>query len=257
MSDKVIVITGASGGIGAALAKQLGAEGHKLVLTARRETELKIVAGETGTEAITVVCDVRHRAQIENLKNKAIERFGRVDVWINNAGQGISRNILDLKENEFDEMICVNLKSAWYGMQIIVPHFQERKKGHLINISSFLSRVPFVTFRAAYSASKAALNILTANLRMDLAKDYPDIHISLVMPGVVTTDFFKNALGGTPQMTSPRRVMNAQTADEAAQAIVSIINDPQPEIYTNPALASVAIQYLQDVGAFEEKMRQQ
>ena len=242
MSDKVIVITGASGGIGAALAKQLGPEGHKLVLAARRETELKIVAGQTRTEAITVVCDVGHRAQIENLKNKALERFGHVDVWINNAGQGISRNILDLKENEFDEMIKVNLKSAWYGMQVIVPHFQERKSGHLINISTFLSRVPFVTFRAAYSASKAALNILTTNLRTELAREYPDINVSLVMPGVVTTDFSKNALGGTPQIASPKRIMNFQTAEEAAQAILSLIKNPQPEIYTNPALASIAIQ---------------
>ena len=255
MDDKVIVITGASAGIGAAMARQLGKEGHKLVLAARRDAELKTVAEQTATEAITVVCDARQRAQIDDLRDKAIEKFGHVDVWVNNAGRGISRSILELKEDELDEMICINLKSAWYGMQAIIPHFQERKMGHLINVSTFLSRVPFVTFRAAYSASKAALNILTANLRMDLAKDYPDIHISLVMPGAVSTDFFKNALGGVPQTSLPRSVMNAQTADEAAAAIVSMIKDPKPEIYTNPTLADTAMQYLQDVGAFEERLR--
>lgn len=124
--------------------------------------------------------------------------FGHVDVWINNAGRGIGRSVLELTDDDFDEMMSVNVKSAIYGMQVVIPHFKERGRGHLINVSSFLSRVPFVTFRAAYSAAKAALNILTANLRMELKAAYPEIHISIVMPGTVATDFSKNALWGTP-----------------------------------------------------------
>ncbi len=256
MNSSVIVITGASGGIGAALARQLGAEGHRLVLAARREPELKRVAEQSGGEAITVVCDVRGRADIEHLKTAALERFGQVDVWVSNAGQGINRKVLELTEADFDEMIAVNLKSAWYGMQAIVPYFQERGRGHLINVSTFLSRVPFVSFRSIYSASKAALNILAANLRMDLKAQYPDIHISLVMPGVVTTDFSKNALGGAPQSFPLVRLMKPQNAEEAAQAIVSLIHDPRAEIYTNPALADIAVKYIQDVAAFEEYLLQ-
>ena len=256
MVDKVTVITGASGGIGAALARQLGQEGHKLVLAARREAELKEVVRQTGTEAISVICDVKHRKDIENLKAAALDKFGRVDVWVSNAGRGIGIKLLDLTEADFDEMINVNLKSAWYGMQAIVPHFKDRKQGHLINVSTFLSRVPFVNFRAIYSGSKAALNILTANLRMDLKAEYPDIHISTVMPGVVLTDFMKNALGGTPPLTRSGGIMKPQTADEAALAIVKLIKNPQPEIYTNPALKEIALQYYTDVGAFEENLVQ-
>jgi len=193
-SEKVIVITGASSGIGAALAGQLGSRGQRLVLAARRERELRQVSEPFGRNALPVVADVCQRSQVENLRERALAEFGHVDVWINNAGTGIARKVMELTDQEFDEMLAVNLKSAFYGMQVIVPHFKERREGHLINLSSFLSRVPFVTFRSIYSAAKAALNSLTTQLRMDLAAEYPGIHISLVMPGVVTTEFAAKAL---------------------------------------------------------------
>jgi short-subunit dehydrogenase len=182
--------------------------------------------------------------------------FGHVDVWINNAGRGIGRSVLELTDDDFDEMMNVNVKSALYGMQVAIPHFKERGQGHLINVSSFLSRVPFVTFRAAYSAAKAALNILAANLRMELKAAYPEIHVSIVMPGTVATDFSKNALWGTPQFRPVSSQMKPQSAAEVAQVIVSLIEHPQPEIYTNPASSEIARRYYQDVGAFEEAMRQ-
>jgi NADP-dependent 3-hydroxy acid dehydrogenase YdfG len=255
MDSKVTVITGASAGIGAALAQLLAVEGHRLVLAARRDPELKQIAGQLDCEALPVVCDVGRRADIEHLRDAALERFGQIDIWVSNAGRGINRTVLNLTDEDFDEMIAVNLKSAWYGMQAVVPHFKQRGRGHLINVSTFLSRVPFVSFRSIYSASKAALNILTANLRMDLKAQYPDIRISLVMPGIVTTDFSKNALGGPPQTFPTVRLMKSQNAEEAARAIASLIDDPRAEIYTNPALADLAVRYIQDVAAFEEYMR--
>src|SRR5258707_3253795 len=94
-------------------------------------------------------------------------------------------------------MMAVNVKSALYGMQVITPHFMERGRGHIINISSFLGRVPVASVRSAYSAAKAALNTLTANLRVDLQRSHPGIHVSLVMPGLVTTDFASHATGST------------------------------------------------------------
>jgi short-subunit dehydrogenase len=150
-------------------------------------------------------------------------------------------------------MMTVNVKSALYGMQAIVPHFQERGHGHLINVSSLLGRVPLVSFRSAYNASKAALNSLTANLRMDLRATHPGIHVSVVMPGVVTTDFSKNVLG---TVTSPATAMgaSAQTAEEVADCIAELIANPMPEIYTNPAHHGLARTYYQDVAAFEAKM---
>src|SRR3982751_1938065 len=95
-SPKVIVITGASAGIGAALARRLGAEGHKLVLAARREPELQRICAESGTDCRAVVTDVTHRESVERLRYAAIEAFGRVDVWVNNAGRGIGVPVLQL-----------------------------------------------------------------------------------------------------------------------------------------------------------------
>ncbi len=251
---KTVVITGASAGIGAALASQLGARGDRLVLAARREAELQAVAHRAGADALVVPTDVTRRADVEQLRDRALERFGQVDVWVNNAGRGITKPVLQLTDEEFDLMMALNVKSALYGMQAIAPHFAERRRGQIVNVSSFLSRVPFATFRSAYNAAKAALNALTANARVDLAAQCPDIHVTLVMPGLVSTDFQKNAIGGTPPL--PVRTPS-QTADEVAAAIVSAIDQPVAEVYTNPSQAAVAVKYFQDVGAFERDARRQ
>ncbi len=255
MESKVVAITGASGGIGAATAVKLGSEGYSLVLAARRQPELNHVADQAATRSLVVVTDVTIRSDVERLRDAALAKFGNVDVWINNAGRGISRKVLDLTDAEFDETIANNLKSALYGMQAIIPHFQSRGEGHLINVSSFLGRVPFVSFRSIYSAAKSALNSLTASLRMDLRMEYPGIKVSLVFPGIVKTDFAANALGGTPP--APFRsggLMRPQEADEVAAAISDLIRDPKPEVYTNPALAEIFKTYCEDAAAFEENM---
>jgi short-subunit dehydrogenase len=257
MNPKVTVITGASSGIGAALAKELGAGGHRLVLGARREKELKEAAAHAGTEAVPVVVDVTRRRNVEHLRDVAIEKFGHVDVWVNNAGRGSGKTVMELTEAELDEMIAVNLKSVYYGMQVIVSHFQQRSEGHLINVSSFLGRVPLATYRSAYNAAKAGANILTANLRMDLRIKYPRIHVSLVLAGFVDTDFHKVA--GTPfPVKAGTRVGEGvvQSAEDVAKQIASLIEHPTPEIYTNPGLRDLTVRYYQDVGAFEERLAQ-
>jgi short-subunit dehydrogenase len=136
-------------------------------------------------------------------------------------------------------------------MQAIVPHFLQRGRGHIINVSSFLSRVPIASYRSGYSAAKAALNALTANVRMDLAATNPNIHVTLVMPGLVTTEFAKNALGGTPALARSRVTPPPQSSDEVAAAIVRVIYEPVAEIYTQPQQAAVVERYFSDVGAFE------
>jgi len=252
---KTIVITGASAGIGAALARLLGRQGHQLVLAARRKPELERVAAASGAAVEVVVADVRRREDVERLRDAALRRFGRVDVWVNNAGRGITRRVLDLSDDDVDEMMAVNVKSALYGMQAIVPHFQERGEGHLINVSSFLGRVPFVAVRSAYNAAKHALNALTANLRMDLRSSHPGVHVSLVMPGVVRTEFAANALGAPASRGAGGAGGGppGQTADEVAAVIADVIEHPVAEVYTNPASAEMARRYFQDVAAFEEQ----
>jgi NADP-dependent 3-hydroxy acid dehydrogenase YdfG len=253
--QKIVVITGASAGIGAAVARELSAQGHRLVLAARRPEELEKVARETGG-SLAVPTDVTRREEVERLRDRALGELGRIDVWINNAGRGISKPVLQLTDADFDEMMTVNVKSALYGMQAVMPHFMERRAGHLINVSSFLGRVPMASIRSAYSAAKAALNSLTANLRTDLAAEYPEIHVSLVMPGIVKTEFAQNALSAgsgpaAPQARPPAGSMQPQTAEEVAAAIARLVEWPEAEIYTNPASPELARRYYADIAAFE------
>ena len=253
MEPRTIVITGASGGIGAALALNLGALGHRLIISARRRDELETLARRAGPTVMPIIADVTRRADVERLKDQAIATFGRVDVWVNNAGRGITRQALDLTDAEFDEMMAVNVKSALYGMQVITPHFLERGMGHIINVSSFLSRVPVATYRSAYNAAKAALNALTANARMDLAAKNKNIHVTLVMPGLVSTDFAKNALGGLSTVARSGALPPGQTPEEVAAVIAGVIKTPVAEVYTNPQHAGVAQAYFADVAAFERE----
>jgi NADP-dependent 3-hydroxy acid dehydrogenase YdfG len=259
-SRRAIVITGASSGIGAALALRMGAAGWRLALGARRQNELRAIAGKAASDAIAVVGDVTRRADVERLRDEALAAFGAIDVWINNAGRGIARNVLDLTDDDFDEMMAVNVKSALYGMQSIVPYFIERGQGHVINVSSFLGRVPIASHRSAYNAAKAALNALTANLRVDLAVKHPGIHVSLVMPGMVSTEFAHNAIGSAASSWTSAGgaplagAMKPQTAEEVAEAIANLIEHPAAEIYTNPASSPLARRYYEDVGAFEAGM---
>lgn len=256
MSDKVIVLTGASSGIGAVLAKQLAARGDKLLLAARRSKELNQISRACGRDTMAYVTDVTRRQDVNRLREEALRTFDHVDVWINNAGRGISCNVLDLTDEDFDQMMAVNVKGALYGMQTIMPHFKETGHGHLINVSSFLGKIPLASARSVYSASKAALNSLTANLRMDLRAEYPNIHVSLVMPGIVSTDFAANALYGAP-MPAAAMLPMAQTPEEVADIIMDVIDNPRPEVYTNPSTQLEAVKaYYANVAAFEEAVGQ-
>jgi short-subunit dehydrogenase len=254
MPNKTIVITGASAGIGAALAQRLAADGHNLVLAARRKEPLDAVAREAedrgAKRALAVVTDATSRADMERLSGAAIDAFGGYDVWVNNAGRGITRQVIDLSDSDVDEMIAVNVKSALYGMQIAAKHFIEKGSGQIVNISSFLGRVPMATQRSAYNASKHALNALTANLRMDLRAQHPNITVTLIMPGMVGTEFGRNALGSPPD-TPIYAGPHVQKVEDVADIIAKAIDNPVAEVYTNPASAGMAQKYFADVGAFE------
>ena len=174
----VIVITGASTGLGAECARQASAEGARVVLAARRQPELEAVA-EQCPQSIAVVADVTRREDVERLAAQAIASFGYFDVWINNVGKGISRAPTELTGDDIDQMMDINVKTALYGMQVAVAHFKERGSGQVLNVSSNLGRVPSVLPRAAYSASKHFLNALTANFRDELRESHPEITVGL------------------------------------------------------------------------------
>lgn len=250
--SKVVVITGASSGIGAELARLVGAGGGRPVLAARREAELAKAAERAGGDALTVVADVTRRSDVERIRDAALERFGQIDVWVNNAGRGISRKVSELTDEDFDEMMQVNVKSALYGMQAVLPHFRERGRGQIINVSSMLGRVPYVAIRSAYNAAKHALNALTANLRMELRAELPDVHVTCVMPGVVATDFGLNALHGG---MDSRALPQAQPVEEVAQVIADVIAKPRAEVYSRPRYREMVAAYYtaEDIDAVEAK----
>jgi NADP-dependent 3-hydroxy acid dehydrogenase YdfG len=229
MKDKVIVVTGASAGIGAATARLLGSRGASVVLVARREEALEAVAEECGGGALAVPADVSKREEVRGVVESALARHGQIDVWINNAGQGITRPPSELTDEDIDEMMRQNVKSALYGMQEVLPHFKARNTGQVINVSSLLGRVPFVAARSAYCGAKHFLNALTATFRAEVQQTHPGIQFTLVSPGVVRTDFGLSARHGGPDS---RQLPDSQSADEVAAVIAGAIESREPDIYT-------------------------
>jgi NADP-dependent 3-hydroxy acid dehydrogenase YdfG len=245
LRDAVVVITGASSGIGACAAREFGRRGASLVLMARRRDKLEEVAASTPAASLIVVADATRREDMVRTASAAIERFGRIDVWVNNVGRGITRSVEQLTDDDVDIMIRDNVKSALYGMQAVAPHFRERRRGHLVNVSSMLARTPFASFRSAYSASKHALNSLTENLRADLARDVPDVRVTSFMPGVVSTDFGLNALGGG---VDSRHFPGAQSPEDVAAILADAVESGRSgDVYTRPDAVDRAVRYLQEL----------
>src|SRR5262245_29111233 len=246
MSDTIVVITGASGGIGAAVAELISREGMSIALAARRQDPLEAVAARCGGRALPIVADVTVRANVRRIVDETVSRFGRIDVWINNAGIGITRPPSQLTDDDIDAMIQANVKSALYGMQEVLPHFKERNSGHIINVSSMLGRIPFAMVRSAYSGAKHFLNALTAMFREELRESHPGIQISLVSPGVVRTDFGLNAMHGGPDS---RQFPGSQSAEEVAAVIARVIATRAPDVYTLSGARERVAGYYASIGA--------
>ena len=183
----------------------------------------------SGTPVLTITADVTSRAEVQRIVRETLARFGRIDAWVNNVGQGISRMPSELTDDDIDDMMRVNVKSALYGMQEVLPHFKAAGRGHVINVSSMLGRAPFALPRSAYSAAKHFLNALTANLRTEVQATHPEIQVSLISPGVVRTDFGLNARYGG---IDSRQLPDSQSADEVAAVIAAVLADRRPDVYT-------------------------
>jgi short-subunit dehydrogenase len=245
MEDKVVVITGASGGIGAALAELVAARGASVALVARRRGALEAVAARCGGRALVIVADVSRREDVQRVVREALARFGRIDVWVNNVGQGISRPPSLLTDADIDEIVQVNVKSALYGMQEVLPHFRERGTGQVINVSSMLGRIPFAVIRSAYCGAKHFLNALTATFRAEVQERHPGIQFSLVSPGIVRTDFGLNAMHGGPDS---RAFPDSQSAEEVAAVIADVMESRRPDVYTRAGAHDRIVGYYDALG---------
>jgi NADP-dependent 3-hydroxy acid dehydrogenase YdfG len=245
MRDKVVVITGASAGIGAATAELLARQGASVVLVARRKDALQDVASRCGNKSLVIAADVTKRDEVRRVVNESVARFGHIDVWINNVGQGITRAPSALTDEDIDDVMRLNVKTALYGMQEVLPHFKSRNAGQIINVSSLLGRMPFAVIRSAYSGAKHFLNALTAMMRSEVQQTHPGIQITLVSPGVVRTDFGKNAFHGGPDS---RQLPDSQSAEEVAEVIAGVIESRAADVYTRPGARERIAGYYASVG---------
>jgi NADP-dependent 3-hydroxy acid dehydrogenase YdfG len=226
IEGKVIVITGASSGLGEAAAKMLVAEGAVVVLGARRSDRIEALADElnkTG-KALAVTTDVANHSQVKNLVDKAVEHFGKVDVIINNAGL-MPQSMLDkLKIDEWDRMIDVNIKGVLYGIAAVLPYMEAQKSGHIINVSSVAGH----KVRAGgtvYSATKHAVRVITEGLRQEV-KPY-NIRTTIISPGAVDTEL-PNTISDPEVAERINQFYKdlAIPADTFARAVVYAISQP-------------------------------
>ena len=250
-SEKVVVVTGASGGVGAAAAEELARRGASVVLAARRAEPLQEVAARCGSRAHCVVADVTRRDDVQRIFEEAVAKFGRVDVWINNVGRGIGRPLLEITDDDVDAMIRDNMKSVLYGMQVVTPHLQARGTGAIVNVSSLLGRTPLPP-RAAYAAAKAAMMTLSEAFRIELAGSHPELRVVVVYPGRIVTDFGKNALGQRSGDSGklPAEVLAAlggptQTAEEVAHVVCDAALGARGDVYTQPDAYARVREYME------------
>ncbi|HET7618679.1 MAG TPA: SDR family NAD(P)-dependent oxidoreductase [Vicinamibacterales bacterium] len=252
MEEKIVVITGASSGIGAAAAARLTQDGMTAVLVARRRDALEAVAATCQGRGHVVTADMTARAEVKRVVDETLGRFGRIDVWINNAGRGITRMPSALTDEDVDEMMRVNVMSALYGMQEVLPHFKSRNDGHVINVSSMLGRIPYAIFRSAYCGAKHFLDALTAMMRDEVHQTHPGIQISLVSPGVVRTEFGLNARHGG---VDSRQLPGSQSAEEVAEVLAAVIASREADVYTRPGSQQQVAEYYARVGVDAEVAR--
>jgi len=188
IAGKVIVITGASSGLGEASARLLSAEGAIVVLGARRLERIQALADELiakGARSLAVATDVTQREQVSALVDAAVQTFGRIDVLINNAGLMPQSPLDRLKVDDWDQMIDVNIKGVLYGIAAALPHMQRQKAGHIINVSSVAGH-KVGPGGAVYSATKHAVRALSEGLRQEV-KPW-NIRSTIISPGAVATE---------------------------------------------------------------------
>src|SRR5580704_16323095 len=213
IDGKVVLITGASQGIGAACTREFRSRGARLSLTARSEDKLKEVAE---TDAVVTAGDLTNGAVRRNVVERTIERFGRIDILINNAGVGLYAPAWKAPLDEAHAMFELNFFAPLAMIQLVTPHMRERRSGMIVNIGSIAGKLPLPWF-TLYSATKFAIGALTEGLRMEVA-GY-GIRTMVVCPGYVKTGFQSHALVGQPPDRLLKGKAFAITAEQCAAAV--------------------------------------
>lgn len=214
LADKVVVITGSTRGIGLAIAQACAERGARVVISSRSQAAVDRTVTELASEGRTaagIAADVSRAEDIERLFAFALERFGRIDGWVNNAGLSAGYRPLDeISPEEIAEIVCVNLTGTMLGCRIALPYFREHG-GVLVNLAGRGYRGEATAFTAAYAATKAAVQSLTRSLAVE-NRDRP-VSVHSFVPGMVATDFFSD------RRVSPRLAQSQGNVDLALEAL--------------------------------------
>lgn len=225
--DKVVVITGASSGLGEATARHLAALGATVVLGARRVERIQALAkqlGERGGRALALATDVTRHEQVKKLVDTAVETYGRIDVMLNNAGLMPNSPLERLKIEDWNQTIDVNLKGVLYGIAAALPHMKRVKRGHIINVSSVAGH-KVGPGSAVYAATKTAVRVVSEGLRMEV-KPY-NIRTTVISPGAVASEL-PNSITEPDFLQGVKGFYEAHAipADSFARAVAYVINEP-------------------------------
>ena len=228
IEGKVVIITGASSGLGEATARHLSAEGATVVLAARRTNRIKSLADEindNGGKALASTTDVTELEQIKKLVDKAVEEFGRVDVMLNNAGLMPLSPLERLKVDEWNQLIDVNIKGVLNGIAAALPFMKEQRSGHFINVSSVAGHV-VIPGGVVYCATKHAVRAISEGLRKEV-KPY-NIRTTIISPGAVATEL-PDSISEDDIAAEMHKFYEeyAIPADSFARAVAFVISEPE------------------------------
>ena len=225
IKDKVVIVTGASSGLGEATARRLADNGAKLMLTARREDRLKELVSkieQSGGTAQYQITDVTKREQVEALAKATKDAYGRIDVLVNNAGLMPLSPLDETKVDEWDQMVDVNIKGVLYNIAAVLPIMREQKSGHIINLSSVAGHKVFPA-GAVYCATKFAVKALSEGIRLEGNGEIRSTNIS---PGAVDTELTNTISHDETAETVEEMYGVAIDADAIARAITYAIEQP-------------------------------
>ncbi len=226
IEDKVVVITGASSGIGEATALLLAERGAKLVLGARRSDRLEALADRiaaAGGEAAYARTDVKRRDDLSRLVKLACERYGKLDVLVNNAGIGPISPLDELRVEEWEEMIDINIKGVLYGIAAALPVFRKQGFGHFVNTAS-TAGLKIVPTMAVYSGTKLAVRAISEGLRQEAGDK---LRVTIISPGFVHTDFAESMTNPQVKASVVEKMGRiAIPPDAIARAIAFAIEQP-------------------------------
>ena len=250
--DSVVVITGASSGIGRATALAFAREGASVVVAARREQPLLEAAAEceaSGGRALAVPTDVTDEGAVGELARRAVEHFGRIDVWVNNAAVGLFSRFEEAPMDAYRRVIETDLFGYIYGARAALPLFREQGSGVLINNSSVVAKAS-QPYTSAYVISKFGVRALGESLREELILDgAKDIHVCTIMPASIDTPFFQHAANYTGR--AAKALNPVYDAERVAQTMVRCAKRPRREVVVGNAGRMLALQHTLSLGLYE------